>query len=466
MYNDTIAAIATPIGEGGIGTVRLSGGDAGRILVQIFVGASGKMFEVDDLESHKLVYGSIVDPASGERIDEALVVLMRGPHSYTAEDVVEIDCHGGVVPLQSVLALCLSEGARAAEPGEFTLRAFLNGRIDLAQAEAVLDVVKARTEGGLRLAVEQLGGGLSARVKGIRAKLLGALAHLEALIDFPEDDVPPVDVSPELGDALEDIRALIASANTGIVMRQGVRTALVGRPNVGKSSLLNALLRADRAIVTDIPGTTRDTLEEVAIVGGVPLILTDTAGLRAGDDTEDPIERIGMDRTRRALMDADLAVLVLDGSEMLTTEDMAIVGEIKALHPPAWLVVINKFDLPSRINMRSLLEVIGNAPFAAASAKRKHGTKEMEEKLVGLVLSGQAVPKAGEAVVTNVRHRDALVRAEESVAGALRAAKAGSASVLLAVDLHGALNELGEITGETVGEDLLDEIFRNFCIGK
>lgn len=467
MYTDTIAAIATPPGEGGIGTIRLSGPDAGRILVRLFVAASGRVLDAATMESHKLIYGAVVDPASGERVDEALVVLMRGPHSYTAEDVVEFDCHGGVMPLQRVLGLCLREGARAAEPGEFTLRAFLNGRIDLAQAEAVLDVVKARTGEGLRLAVEQLGGGLSARVKGIRAKLLHALAHLEALIDFPEDDVPPADVSTELKEALEDLRALITSATTGIVLRQGVRTALVGRPNVGKSSLLNALLRVDRAIVTDIPGTTRDTLEEVAIVGGVPLVLTDTAGLRAGDDTEDPIERIGMDRTRRVLENADLAVLVLDGSEMLTAEDMALVEEIKALEPPAWLVVVNKTDLPHKMNMRSLIEVIGkDTPFVGASAKRKHGTKELEAKLAGMVLGGKVVPKPGEVMVTSVRHRDALVRAEESVKSALGAAQAEMVSVLLAVDLHGALGALGEITGETVGEDLLDEIFRNFCIGK
>lgn len=467
MYNDTIAAIATPPGEGGIGTIRISGPDAGRIMARLFVHSSGRKLELPEVESHKLMYGVVRDPKSGERVDETLVVLMRGPHSYTAEDVVEFDCHGGVVPLQRVLALCLREGARAAEPGEFTLRAFLNGRIDLAQAEAVVDVVRARTGEGLRLAVEQLGGGLSARVKAIRAGLLHALAHLEALIDFPEDDVPPADITPDLRAALDDLRALIASASTGIVMRQGVRTALVGRPNVGKSSLLNALLRTERAIVTPIPGTTRDTLEEVANVRGVPLVLTDTAGLRAGEETEDPIERIGMDRTRRVLEDADLAVLVLDGSQQLSAEDVSLVEEVKAMEPPAWLVVVNKVDLPNKMNMRTLIEVIGrNTPFVEASAVRKHGTEALEETLAGLVLSGKAVPRPGETVVTSVRHRDALVRAEELVVSALQAAEAGMVSALLAVDLHSALNTLGEITGETVGEDLLDEIFRNFCIGK
>ena len=444
----------------------MSGPEAGGILGRVFVHASGEALDLERVETHKLMYGSVRDPRTKERVDETLAVLMRAPHSYTAEDVVELDCHGGVVPLQSVLSLCLREGARPAEPGEFTLRAFLNGRIDLAQAEAVVDVVRARTGEGLRLAVEQLGGGLSARVKGVRAKLLHALAHLEATIDFPEDDVPPADVSPDLRDALDDMRALIASATTGIVLRQGVRTAIVGRPNVGKSSLLNALLRTERAIVTPIPGTTRDTLEEVANVRGVPLVLTDTAGLRSEEDTDDPIERIGMDRTRRALQEADLALLVLDGSEQLTGEDVSLVEEIKAMSPPVWLVVVNKVDLPNKLNMRTLIEVIGDTPFVEASAVRKNGTKELEEKLASLVLQGKAVPRPGEAVVTSVRHRDALVRAEELVASALRAAQAGMVSVLLVVDLHSALNTLGEITGETVGEDLLDEIFRNFCIGK
>ncbi len=467
MYADTIAAIATPPGEGGIGTIRLSGPDAGRIMARIFAPASGRPLDLGSVELHKLIYGMVRDPGTGEKVDEALAVLMRAPHSYTAEDVVEIDCHGGVVPLQSLLALCLREGARGAEPGEFTLRAFLNGRIDLAQAEAVVDVVRARTGEGLRLAVEQLGGGLSARVKGIRARLLHALAHLEATIDFPEDDVPPADVSPELRDALDDLQALIASATTGIVLRQGVRTALVGRPNVGKSSLLNALLRTERAIVTPIPGTTRDTLEEVANVRGVPLVLTDTAGLRAGEETEDPIERIGMDRTRRALEMADLALLVVDGSQQLTDEDVSLVVEIKAMSPPAWLVVVNKIDLEQQLNRRTLNEVLGDdVPVVEASAVKRHGTDLLEERLAALVLSGKAVPRPGEAVVTSVRHRDALQRAQELVESALQSAQSGAVSALLAVDLHSALNALGEITGETVGEDLLDEIFRNFCIGK
>ncbi|HST03585.1 MAG TPA: tRNA uridine-5-carboxymethylaminomethyl(34) synthesis GTPase MnmE [Chloroflexia bacterium] len=466
MYEDTIAAIATPPGEGGIGTIRLSGPSAASILARIFVPASGAILSPDDIESHKLVYGAVVDPHTHERVDEALVALMRAPHSYTCEDVVEVDCHGGVVPVQSVLALCLHEGARIAEPGEFTLRAFLNGRLDLAQAEAVLDVVQARTDEGLRLAVEQLGGGVSARVKGIRARLLHALAHLEATIDFPEDDVPPADVSPDLRDALDDLIALIASANTGIILRQGVRTAIIGKPNVGKSSLMNALLRTDRAIVTPIPGTTRDTLEEVVNVRGVPLVLTDTAGLRANEDTDDPIERIGMDRTRRALSESDMALLILDGSRMLEGEDLDLIEKMKAEAPPVWLAVVNKSDLDQKLNRHTLKQVLGDVEVVETSAVEPEGTTALEDRLASLALSGKATPRPGETVITSVRHRDALLRAHQLVESALAGSGRGVAAALVAVDIHAALNALGEITGETVGEDLLDEIFRNFCIGK
>jgi tRNA modification GTPase len=463
MYTDTIAAIATPPGEGGIGTVRLSGPEAESILARIFVpssGASGQM------ESHRLVFGYVRDSQTGERVDEVLAVLMRAPHSYTREDVVEIDCHGGTVAVQRVLGLCLREGARIAQPGEFTLRAFLNGRLDLAQAEAVLDVVKARTDEGLRLAVEQLGGGVSARVKGIRAKLLHALAHLEATIDFPEDDVPPADVRPDIEPALGDLQALIASASTGIVLRQGVRTAIVGRPNVGKSSLLNALLRVDRAIVTPIPGTTRDTLEEVANVRGMPLVLTDTAGLRTHADAEDSIERIGMERTRRALAEADLALVVFDGSERLEQADIDVIDVARQSGAGMQVAIVNKSDLPQRLDRERLAKALGDTDVVSTSATTPRGTEALEEKLAGLVLSGKATPRPGDATITSVRHRDALMRAEEHIVAALASIEGEAPAAMVAVDLHSALNALGEITGETVGEDLLDEIFRNFCIGK
>ena len=464
MYDDTIAAIATPPGQGGIGTVRLSGPDAGRILESIFRPLTAAQ---PPYESHKLIFGNVIDPATGERVDEVLATIMRAPYSYTREDVVEIDCHGGTIPLQRVMGLCLERGARLAQPGEFTLRAFLNGRLDLAQAEAVLDVVNARTNEGLKLAVEQLGGGISARIKGVRAKLLHALAHLEANIDFPEDDVPPADVSPELRDTLEDLRALIASASTGIVMRQGVKTAIVGRPNVGKSSLLNALLRADRAIVTPIPGTTRDSLEEVANVRGVPLVLTDTAGLRGHADTEDPIERIGIDRTRRALSQADLVLIVFDSSQPLAPTDRDVIGAVREAAPQSAVAVLNKADLPQAIEVGELREVLGEIEVVRASATDPAGTDALEDRLAALVLSGHTVPRDKEgAMVTNVRHLRALQVAQEHVEAALSSIEIAMPAAFVAVDLHSALNSLGEITGETATEDLLDEIFRNFCIGK
>lgn len=466
MYEDTIAAIATPPGEGGIGTIRLSGHDTARILARVFVPANGRPLEQGEIESHRLMFGYVCEPASGERVDEVLAVLMRAPHSYTREDVVEIDCHGGTLPLQRVLSLCLREGARLAEPGEFTLRAFLSGRIDLAQAEAVLDVVRARTGEGLRLAVEQLGGGISSRVKSIRARLLRALAHLEANIDFPEDDVPPADVSPDLIAALHDLEALIAGASAGIVLRQGVRTTLVGRPNVGKSSLLNALLRVDRAIVTPVPGTTRDTLEEVANVRGVPLVLTDTAGLRGGEETEDPIERIGMERTRRALAEADLVLLVFDGSEPLSRADIELVEQHAHNAGAMRLAVVNKTDLPAALDRARLCALLQEVEVVEASAATPDGTSALEEKLATLVLSGKAGSAPGDALVTSVRHKDALQRATEHVKAALASVSASVPAAFVAVDLHSALNALGEITGESAGEDLLDELFKNFCIGK
>jgi tRNA modification GTPase len=442
--------------------------------------ASGKPVSADSIESHRLMFGYVRDPRTGQQVDEALAVLMRAPRSYTREDVVEIDCHGGMIPLQEVLGLCLREGARLAQPGEFTLRAFLNGRLDLAQAEAVLDVVRARSAEGLRMAVEQLKGGLSERVRGIRARLLRVLAHLEANIDFPEDDVPPADVLPDLHAALNDLQALIASAGTGMVFRQGIRTALVGRPNVGKSSLLNALLRVDRAIVTPIPGTTRDTLEEVATLRGVPFVLTDTAGLREHHHTADPIEKIGMERTRRALAEADLVVMVFDGSQPLSPADMSIIEEVKRGGPAARLAVLNKSDLPRALNPEQLALVLAGALVQAAeasetgkaleiveaSATRPGGTDALEEKMAELVLRGRVLPAPGEATITSVRHLDALQRARQHVEAAIASGEQRVPAAFVAVDLHSALSALGEITGETVGEDLLDEIFSNFCIGK
>jgi len=303
-------------------------------------------------------------------------------------------------------------------------------------------------------------------VRGIRARLLHALAHLEATIDFPEDDVPPADVSPQLLEVLDDLATLEESAATGIVLRQGLRTAIVGRPNVGKSSLLNALLRADRAIVTPIAGTTRDTLEEVVDVRGVPLVLTDTAGLRGQEDAGDPIERLGIERTRRALKQAELVLMVFDGSEPLSKADSEVIQAVEEANPGVRVAVINKSDLPKQLDVEELGKALANVAFVRASATEPGGTTALEEELAGLVLSGKARHNPDQPTVTSARHLEALKRAQEHVEAALASAKAAVPAAFVAVDLRSALNYLGEVTGETATEDLLDEIFRNFCIGK
>jgi tRNA modification GTPase len=472
MYDDTIAAIATPPGVGGIGTIRLSGPAALPILRALFVRASGRALAADrPPPAHHLLYGYVRDPASGERVDEVLAAYMPAPHSYTREDVVEIDSHGGPAPLQHILGLALRAGARLAHPGEFTLRAFLNGRLDLAQAEAVLDVINARTQAGLRAAVDQLGGRLSGRVRELRARLLRVLAHLEAEIDFPEDDVPPSDITPLLAPLLAEIRALAHEAESGMLIRQGVRTALIGRPNAGKSSLLNALLRADRAIVTPIPGTTRDTLEETASLGGVPFVLVDTAGLT---ETADLVEQLGIERSKAAAGRADLVLLVIDGARPIEAADeaalRALVAEAAATPDSGdlrdrLLVVLNKRDLPALVAPEEIARLLPGVPVVAASAQTEGGVGALEQAMIGRVLGGRSssndVP-----LVTNVRHRDALLAAADHLAAANAAAQAGTPAAFVAVDIHAALNALGAITGETVGEDLLDVIFREFCIGK
>lgn len=457
--DDTIAAISTPVGEGGVGIVRLSGPQALSIVRGLFAPGRRAVLPHDPppLSPYRLTYGHIVDPATGRVVDEALVAHMPAPRTYTRQDVVEIDCHGGVAPLRRVLELCLRGGARLAEPGEFTLRAFLNGRIDLAQAEAVLDVVQARTDAGLRLAVDQLGGRLSEEIRRARMGLVDVLAWLEAAIDFAEDEIPERDVGPDLQAAQETLEQLLAGADRGIIYRHGLRTAIVGRPNVGKSSLLNALLRASRAIVTPIPGTTRDTLEETLNLRGAPLVLVDTAGIRTASD--DLVERMGIERSRTALAAADLALLVVDGSEPLTPADgdiATLVGDKMAL------VVVNKSDLPAVTDARQLLP---QRPHLRVSALTGRGLEALEEAIVETVFAGQAV--ASDAVlVSSPRHKEAIHRALDHVVAAQAASAGGLPADLVSIDVTAAVNVLGEITGETTHEDVLEAIFSRFCIGK
>jgi tRNA modification GTPase len=382
---------------------------------------------------------------------------MPAPHSYTRQDVAEIQAHGGIVPLRRILGLALAAGARAAEPGEMTLRAFVNGRLDLAQAEAVLDVVRARTEAALRVATEQLAGKLSARVQAARAQLVGVLAYLEASIDFVEDEIPPQEVITPLRQVAVTLGEILATAERGLIYRQGIRAAIVGRPNVGKSSLLNALLRGERAIVTPIPGTTRDTLEETVNLQGVPLVLVDTAGIRA--ETDDEVERIGVARSRAALERADLALLVIDGSQPLAEADRGIAALIGG--KPS-LVVVNKSDLP-------LLDVpphlLPAAPRLGVSALTGAGVEGLEEAIVELVLGGQVLA-ADTPLVSNPRHQACLGRALEHIQAAEAGHMAGMSADMVAIDVREGVDALGEITGETAGEDLLEAIFSRFCIGK
>ncbi len=452
--DDTIAAIATPLGEGGVGVIKISGPEAGSILKQLF--APG-MRMADGLEPRHLTFGHIRDPQTRDVIDEVLVVFMPAPHSYTRQDVVEIQAHGGIVPIRHILQLVLAAGARPAEPGEMTLRAFVNGRLDLAQAEAVLDVVQARTEAALRVAVEQLGGSLSARVRAVRARSVDVLAYLEASIDFVEDEIPPQEVVPPLREIAAALEEVLATADRGLIYRQGIRAAIVGRPNVGKSSLLNALLRGERAIVTAIPGTTRDTLEETVNVQGVPLVLVDTAGIRA--ETDDEVERIGVERSQMALERADLALLVIDSSQPLTNADWDIAALIRS--KPA-LVVANKCDLPQVELPDNLLP---SALRLRVSALTGEGVEALEETVVEMVFGGQVI-SADTPLVSNPRHQASLRRALDHIRAAKGAHLGGMSPDLVVIDVREAVDALGAITGETASEDLLEAIFSNFCIGK
>jgi tRNA modification GTPase len=462
MYSldDTIAAISTPIGEGGIGIVRMSGPEAHAILQKLFVRGKPTNLQspIPNIQSpNYLHYGHIIDPEACEVIDEVLVSYMQAPRTYTRQDVAEINCHGGIAPLRRTLELCLRQGARLASPGEFTLRAFLNGRIDLAQAEAVLDIVRARTEAGLRVAVGQLEGHLSDQVRALRRQLVDVLAYLEATIDFEEDEIPGRDIAPDLQRVRAQLERLLAHADRGIIYRQGIRTAIVGRPNVGKSSLLNALLRTSRAIVTPIPGTTRDTLEETLNLQGIPLVLVDTAGIVA--ETEDVIEQLGIERSRRALAQADLALLVVDQSKPLTEADRQIA---RLAAGKTAILVVNKIDLP---RARGGFDILPEATRVEISALTGEGLEELEEAIVEVVFSGQVLA-SDEPLVSSPRHKDILKRALDHVVSAQGAHTRGMPTDFVAIDLTSAVNALGEITGETVTEDLLEAIFSEFCVGK
>jgi tRNA modification GTPase len=460
--DDTIVAIATPPGQGGVGIVRLSGPAAWQIGQRLFARQRGGR-----IRPHYLDYGHVVDPVTGAAWDDGLIAFMRAPHSYTGDDVVEINAHGSPIILRRMVEAALAQGARAAEPGEMTLRAFLHGRIDLAQAEAVADLIAANSDAAARQALGQLAGQLSAQVQTARVAIFHALAPIEASIDFPEEEVPQpqrADVARTLAEAATVVADLLAGADRGRVARDGVRCVITGRPNVGKSSLLNHLLRADRAIVTPIAGTTRDTIEETALLGGVAFHLVDTAGITA---TADPIEQIGIARSRQALADADLALLVLDRAAPLAEADRQLARELADLGFGATqrplLVILNKSDLPPAPHDPALATIVATATITT-SLVTQAGLAELEAAMVTAALGGPANESA--ALVARARHRDALRTAQNALAAAQTTLRDGMPWDLVAEDLHDALDALGLITGESVTEDLLGSIFSEFCIGK
>lgn len=457
---DTIAAIATPPGEGGIGIIRISGENALDILKKIFVPVNKQY--LDKPESRKMVYGNIVDHSSEKIIDEVLCVYMKGPKTYTVEDVVEINCHGGMVPLRKTLELVLRNGARSAEPGEFTKRAFLNGRLDLSQAEAVIDLIKAKTDKTFDVAMNQLEGKFSKGIKDIRKKLVDVLVNVTVNIDYPDEDIEELtyeNLENNLIDIKEDISKLIASSETGKIIQEGLKVSIIGKPNVGKSSLMNSLLNESRAIVTEIPGTTRDTIEEYLSIRGIPVLLTDTAGIR---ETNDIIEKIGIEKSKQSFNEADLVIFIIDGSRKLSDEDYEI---IKYIDERKTIVVLNKLDLEQVISKADIEVLLPKAKIIETSMHSQQGIEKVEEEIEKMVYGGK-VNQSDSIMVTNVRHKDILIKAEQSLSDAINMTLQKEALEFIEIDVNSAYESLGEIIGETVQEDIINEVFARFCLGK
>ncbi|WP_066634172.1 tRNA uridine-5-carboxymethylaminomethyl(34) synthesis GTPase MnmE [Desulfolucanica intricata] len=461
MLEDTIAAIATPLGEGGIGIVRISGSAALRIAKELFV--SKYQTDWDKGPNHRLIYGHIRDPRDEKIIDEVLLGIMRSPASYTREDVVEINCHGGIVPLKKILELVLICGARLAEPGEFTKRAFINGRLDLAQAESVIDIIRAKTEDGLQLAVNQLKGNLSEKINEFQNELLNLLARIEAVIDFPEEDIEASSlekISSNISDLLMELNNLIKSAQTGKIYRDGLATVIAGKPNVGKSSLLNALVREKRAIVTDIPGTTRDVIEEYINIKGIPLKIIDTAGIR---ETDNPVEKIGVEKSHELLEQADLILYMVDADTGLLDSDKEILSHIKR---EKLILIINKIDLvKADVLTEKLRGLYPNMVLIKISALNNTGIDELEDAIANKVFEGEVVA-SDRILISNVRHKNALSRAKKHLEDVQAGIMAGTPADIISIDLRAAWEVLGEINGSTISEDIIDKIFADFCIGK
>lgn len=459
MAEDTISAVITALGEGAVGIVRISGADALATAEKIFKSRSGK--KLSEYQHHTLVYGHVTD-ADGTMVDEVLCVYMQAPHSYTAEDVVEIQSHGGIQSLKKILALTYQNGARPAEAGEFTKRAFLNGRIDLTQAEAVMDIIRSRSEASLKLAVRQQNGQLAQELRKLRSKMLDVVINLEAVIDYPEEDIEDVTfdtVAGSIANTAAGIENLLAHAHTGKILREGLCTAIVGRPNVGKSSLLNALLKEERAIVSEYAGTTRDVIEEQLLLDGVPLVLADTAGIRK---TEDYVEQIGVEKSRRLLQDAELVICVVDGSEGLTAEDEEI---LQAASEKPCVIIVNKSDLEIDTTLQQLQERFGIDKVMPLSARTNEGIDRFAAWLKNYVYGSEGTLSDG-VYVQNARHEELLRQALQSLQDAQRAAQERLPYDCIVIDVRNAIDLLGEITGDTVQDEIINEIFARFCIGK
>ncbi len=455
MLFDTIAAISTPRGEGGIGIIRISGDKSFEILDRIFNTKNPNR----DLGFYKFNYGFIHD--NGKIVDEVMAVRMKAPKTYTCEDVVEINCHGGHLISEKVLELVLKNGARHAEQGEFTKRAFMNGRIDLSQAEAVMDIIHGKTEKSISLSLEQLRGDLRDKIGSFKKALLDVTAHVNVVLDYPEegiDDPLPSNLRENLENVYAEADRLISSYDKGKKIKEGIKTVIAGKPNVGKSTLLNSLLKEERAIVTHIPGTTRDVIEEIINIKGIPLVLTDTAGIRK---TEDIVENIGVEKSKKFIENADLVLLVLDASRELESEDREVIEEIQN-HNKKTIVLLNKIDLERKIeleefNLENILEI---------SAKDNIGIEDMEERIYSYIVEENVEDSSEKLIITNIRHKTALEKTKDAIRNIFETIDAGMPMDLISVDLKEALDSLSEITGEISSEDILDHVFGNFCVGK
>ena len=484
MIDETIAAIATAPGEGGIGIVRISGEDASTILGKIFCAASGakgcgqsnssveaqSQGQPQDAQSQGgrmlrprlMHYGFIRDNFSGELIDEVMAVYFKAPFSYTAEDVVEIQCHGSMVSLRKILSLVLKNGARMAEPGEFTKRAFLNGRLDLSQAEAVIDLIRAKSDKTFDVALSQLEGNFSKEIREIRAELMDSLVDITVNIDYPDEDIEQLTFEKliaTLGSVRGKIEDLLRTSDTGRIISEGLKVSIIGKPNVGKSSLMNALLNETRAIVTEVPGTTRDTIEEMITIRGIPIRLTDTAGIH---ETDDVVEKIGIEKSKEAFNNADLVILMIDTSRSLDDEDISIIehiGDRKVI------AVMNKSDLPSEFASAEIAKLLPDAPIIAASVTGGQGIEEIENIIEELVYGGK-VKQNESTMITNVRHKRLLEEASQSIADAIEGAEERQPLELIEIDANAAYESLGMIIGEAVEEDIINEVFARFCLGK